>query len=66
MLQAIEGSYIGLSVLFMFLSIIAFAWLVVHIEHGRHVSKFRVASAILLGALLLGFGLHLFLLAVGM
>jgi TRAP-type C4-dicarboxylate transport system permease small subunit len=65
MLQLLETSYISLSIVFMFLGIFSLGWLVVHIEHGRHVSVFRVASAIILGALLLGFGLHLFLLANG-
>ena len=66
MLQLLETSYIGLSFAFIFLGIFALGWLIVHIEHGRHVSVFRVASALTLGALLLGFGILFFLLANGM
>ncbi|TFF91178.1 DUF350 domain-containing protein [Candidatus Thorarchaeota archaeon] len=65
MLQAIEASYFGISILFLFLGIFSMAWLVIHIEHGRHISRFRVASSIVLGAVLIGFGIHFLLLSNG-
>ncbi len=65
MLQGLEASYFGVSILFLFLGLFSIAWLVVHIEHGRHISRFRVASAIILGALFLGFGIHFLLLSNG-
>ncbi|MFX1483867.1 MAG: hypothetical protein ACFFCP_11850 [Promethearchaeota archaeon] len=66
MLQGFEGYYLPLSLVFVFIGIFAFGWLVVHIEHGRHFSKFKVAFALILGSLFLGFGIHFLLLSVGL
>jgi threonine/homoserine/homoserine lactone efflux protein len=66
MLQGIEASYFGVSLLFIFLGLFSLAWLVIHIEHGRHISRFRVASSIVLGAILIGFGIHFLLLSNGL
>jgi len=66
MLQGFEGYYFPLSLVFIFLGIFALGWMIVHIEHGRHFSKFKVGSALALGAILLGFGIHFLLLSAGM
>lgn len=66
MLQGFEGYYYPLSIVFLFLGIFALGWMIIHIEHGRHFSKFKVGSALVLGALLLGFGIHFLLLSSGM
>lgn len=65
MLQAIEASYFGISLLFLFLGLFSIAWLVIHIEHGRHISRLRVTSSLVLGAILVGFGIHFLLLSRG-
>jgi hypothetical protein len=61
-----EGYYFPISLLFIFLGIFAVSWLIIHIEHGRHFSRFKVGSAVLLAAILLGFGIHFLLLSAGM
>jgi hypothetical protein len=61
-----EGYYFPISLLFIFLGVFAVSWLIIHIEHGRHFSRFKVGSAILLAAILLGFGIHFLLLSAGM
>ena len=66
MLQGFEGFYFPISLMFVFFGIFALGWLFVHIEHGRHFSKFKVGAALLIGAILLGFGLHFLLLSIGM
>ncbi|TET11144.1 MAG: hypothetical protein E3J86_03655 [Candidatus Thorarchaeota archaeon] len=66
MLQGFEGFYFPLSLVFIFLGIFALGWMIIHIEHGRHFSKFKVGSALALGAILFGFGLHFLLLSSGM
>jgi hypothetical protein len=66
MLQGFEGFYFPLSLVFIFLGIFALGWMIIHIEHGRHFSKFKVGSALALGAILFGFGLHFLLLSAGM
>ncbi len=65
MLQGFEGYYFPLSIFFVFFGIFALGWLIIHIEHGRHFSKFKVGAALILGALLLGFGIHFLLLSAG-
>ncbi len=66
MLQGFEGLYYPVSLVFIFFGIFALGWMIIHIEHGRHFSKFKVGSALVLGALLLGFGIHFLLLSSGM
>ena len=66
MLQGFEGNLFPLSLVFIFLGLFAMAWLIIHIEHGRHFSRFKVGSALFLAAILLGFGIHFLLLAGGM
>lgn len=66
MLQALEGYYFPISIVFVFLGIFALGWLFIHIEHGRHFSKFKVGSALVIGATLLGFGIHFLLLSGGL
>ncbi|MFW9926425.1 MAG: hypothetical protein ACFFDM_06605 [Candidatus Thorarchaeota archaeon] len=66
MLQGFEGLYYPISLVFIFFGIFALGWMIIHIEHGRHFSKFKVGSALVLGALLLGFGIHFLLLSSGM
>jgi hypothetical protein len=66
MQQGFEGFYFPISLTFIFLGIFALAWLVIHIEHGRHFSRFKVGSALLLASILVGFGIHFILLSVGM
>ncbi len=56
---------IYVSLLLIFFGIFAIGWLIVHIEHSRHRSTVKVALALILGAVLIGFGLHFFLLASG-
>lgn len=53
------------SLLLILFGIFAFGWLVIHIEHSRHRSTTKVALALILGAILIGFGIHFFLLAGG-
>jgi hypothetical protein len=66
MLQIVfESMYIYLSVIFIFFGIFAFGWLVVHMEHARHHSWFKVISALVLGSLFFGFGIHFLLLTAG-
>jgi uncharacterized membrane protein YidH (DUF202 family) len=65
MLQSFESTVFIYSIIFLVLGIFAFSWLVVHIEHGRHFSKLKVISALSLGAILVGFGIHLLLVSVG-
>jgi hypothetical protein len=66
MLQSFESTIFLFSAVFLFFGIFAFAWLVVHIEHGRHFSRLKVISALTLGAILLGFGIHFLLVSLGM
>ena len=65
-MQGFEGYYFPLSILFIFLGLFAAGWLIIHIEHGRHFSRFKVGSALFLAAVLLGFGIHFLLLSGGM
>jgi hypothetical protein len=62
MLQLFEGALIWVSVAFIALSLVSFSWMVVHVEHARHFSKFKVFFSVLLGSVLMGFGLHFLLL----
>jgi len=66
MLQNFESTIFLFSAIFLFFGIFAFAWLVIHIEHGRHFSKMKVISALGLGAILIGFGIHFLLVSMGM
>jgi hypothetical protein len=66
MLQNFESTIFFFSAIFLFFGIFAFSWLVIHIEHGRHFSKMKVISALTLGAILIGFGIHFFLVSLGM
>jgi hypothetical protein len=65
MLQSFESNFFLFSAIFIFFGIFAIGWLVVHIEHGRHLSKLKVAFSGILGSVLLGFGIHLLLLSIG-
>ncbi len=62
MMQLFEGYLIWVALAFIALSVFAFAWMVVHVEHARHFSKFKAFFALILGSLLMGFGLHFLLL----
>ena len=66
MLQGFEGFYFPISLVFIFLGIFALGWMIIHIEHGRHFSRFKIGFALSLGAILLGFGVHFLLLSAGM
>ena len=61
----LESMFLPFSLIFIFFGIFAFGWLVVHVEHARHFSRFKVVFALILGALFLGFGIHFMLLAAG-
>jgi TRAP-type C4-dicarboxylate transport system permease small subunit len=66
MLQlTIESSFFYFALLFFFFGLFAFGWLVIHVEHSRHFSKFKVAASLILGSLFMGFGLHFLLLVFG-
>jgi len=65
MLQTFESNFFLFSAIFIFLGIFAIGWLVVHIEHGRHLSKMKVFFSGILGAIFLGFGIHFLLLSFG-
>jgi hypothetical protein len=66
MLQiVIESLFLPFAIVFIFFGLYAFGWLVVHMEHARHTSWFRVAIAGILGSAMLGFGLHFLLVALG-
>lgn len=64
-MQGFEDLYFPISLLFILLGVFATGWLVIHIEHGRHFSRFKVGSALFLAAILLGFGIHFLLLSAG-
>jgi len=66
MLQSFESTIFLYSAVFLFFGIFAFGWLFVHIEHGRHFSRLKVISALSLGAILIGFGIHFLLVSMGM
>ncbi|MHA1909047.1 MAG: hypothetical protein ACW98Y_17230 [Candidatus Thorarchaeota archaeon] len=61
----LESMFLPFSLLFIFFGIFAIGWLVVHVEHARHFSRFKVISALVIGALFFGFGIHFLLLAAG-
>ncbi|MFW9918516.1 MAG: hypothetical protein ACFFED_02885 [Candidatus Thorarchaeota archaeon] len=66
MLQVtIESSFFYFALFFILFGLFAIGWLVVHVEHARHFSKFKVVSALILGAIFLGFGIHFLLLTFG-
>jgi len=65
MLQSFESNFFLFSAIFIFFGIFAIGWLVIHIEHGRHLSKMKVLFSGLLGAIFLGFGIHFLLLSLG-
>ena len=66
MLQIIfETTYTIYAIVFIILGLMALGWLVIHVEAGRHQSNLKVAFAVAIGALFLGFGVHFFLLASG-
>ncbi len=60
-----ESMFLPISIIFLFFGLFAFGWLVVHVEHSRHFSRFKVSFALILGALFIGFGIHFMLLAAG-
>lgn len=60
-----ESLFLPISIIFIFFGIFAFGWLVVHVEHARHFSRYKVIFALVLGALFIGFGVHFILLAAG-
>jgi TRAP-type C4-dicarboxylate transport system permease small subunit len=65
MLQAALTNLLIASLILIFFGLFAFGWLVVHVEHSRHRSTAKIALALILGAVLIGFGLHFFLIASG-
>ncbi len=66
MLQIIfESTYSLYSMVFIILGLMSLGWLVVHIEAGRHQSNLKVAFALILGAIFIGFGIHFYLLSSG-
>jgi hypothetical protein len=65
MLQSFESNLFLFSAIFLFFGIFAIGWLVVHIEHGRHLAKMKVAFSVILAAILLGFGIQFLLLSMG-
>ena len=65
MLQTIINYFLLTSVVFIFFGLFSISWLVIHIEHGRHFSKLKVAFAIIIGSIFLGFGIHFILLSMG-
>ncbi|TFF96261.1 hypothetical protein EU546_01760 [Candidatus Thorarchaeota archaeon] len=60
-----ESLFLPFSIIFIILGIIAFGWLIVHVEQSRHYSIIRIALSLVLGAFLLGFGIHFLLLSFG-
>ncbi|MGY5871369.1 MAG: hypothetical protein RTV72_03900 [Candidatus Thorarchaeota archaeon] len=65
MLQSFESNLFLYSAIFIFFGLFAIGWLVIHIEHGRHLSRMKVALSGALGAIFLGFGVHFLLLSMG-
>ena len=61
-MQLFEGYLIWVALTFIVLSLVSFSWMVVHVEHARHFSKYKVLFALVLGSLLMGFGIHFLLL----
>ncbi|TFG99495.1 hypothetical protein E4H12_02570 [Candidatus Thorarchaeota archaeon] len=66
MLQSFESNLFLFAAIFLFFGIFAIGWLVIHIEHGRHLSRLKVAFSGILGAIFFGFGIHFLLLSMGM
>jgi hypothetical protein len=66
MLQTFESNIFLFAAIFLLFGIFAISWLVIHIEHGRHLSPMKVAFSGVLGAIFLGFGIHFILLSLGM
>ena len=64
MMQFLITYYLVYSLIFLFFGLFTMSWLIIHIEHGRHFSKQKVALAIIIGSIRLGFGIHFALLAV--
>ncbi len=60
-----ELPFFYIALIFLFFGIFAYGWLVVHVEHSRHFSKFKVAASLILGSLFIGFALHFLLLVFG-
>ncbi len=60
-----ESSFFYFAIIYLFFGIFAFGWLVIHVEHSRHFSKFKVAASLILGSLFIGFALHFLLLVFG-
>jgi TRAP-type C4-dicarboxylate transport system permease small subunit len=65
MLQAALSNLLIASLILIFFGVFAFGWLIVHVEHSRHRSTLKIALALILGAVLMGFGIHFFLVASG-
>ncbi|MBD3407646.1 MAG: hypothetical protein GF411_16130 [Candidatus Lokiarchaeota archaeon] len=64
MLQIIvETLYIYFAAAFILFGMMAFGWLIIHVEHGRHLSLPRVIMSGIFAAIFLGFGLHFLLLS---
>ena len=63
--QAPMTNLLYVSLLLILLGIFALGWLIIHVEHSRHRSTIKVALALIVGALLIGFGIHFFLLSGG-
>lgn len=63
--QTPETTLLSISILFLILGVFAFGWLVVHVEYSRHRSILKMLFALVIGSILLGFGIHFFLLSGG-
>ncbi len=57
--------FFPLAIVFIALGLIAFGWLVVHVEHSRHFSTAKVVIAGIIGAFFVGLGLQFLLLWMG-
>ncbi|NWF95264.1 MAG: hypothetical protein HXY34_03895 [Candidatus Thorarchaeota archaeon] len=65
MLQILlETLFLPFGLVFIALGLFAYGWLAVHISHARHTSWSRVIVSLVLGALLIGFGIHFVLVSV--
>jgi len=57
--------FLPLGIIFILLSLVAFGWLVIHVEHSRHFSKTKALLAGIIGSFFMGLGLQFVLLWFG-
>ncbi|MHA1216318.1 MAG: hypothetical protein ACTSPX_03195 [Candidatus Thorarchaeota archaeon] len=57
--------FLPFAIIFIIFSLMAFGWMVIHVEHSRHFSKAKVFMSGAIGSVFMGLGLHMLLLWLG-